>query len=270
MEKISLILGIISIIVTIIDILITIFGVVVPIIHERNIKKPRFILKHFFMGVRPNIEEDFKSYSVVLHGYFKSQRDFDNRLHNLLKSNDSDVMFSTDNFMRFLVESYKKKDYHNATNWHPQSEINKILQAFDKNPKLIKLINEYIAYENQSKWNLTITNVGESPAYDLTVNLFKENNGAAKYLDGTLKPNDSRNVIIYYFDKSGVIDFKNKKLYWNNDKNTIFYLIDEKKYNKKDERLFLIKYKDMYGKYHKIYCCSKIGINEEHISFGGE
>ena len=260
MESLSLILTIVSIVITFISIGITIFGVVIPIQHERKSKLPRLLLTHFVNGSKPNQEEDNKE-GTVLHGYFEYHRDFDKKLHEFLAANDSDIEFMTSNFMEYVVENYNKKNYYEEAQYHPTIEINHIIKTFKDNPKFIKLINEYIAYSNNSRWILKITNVGQTSAFDLTINLFKENNSGAKYLDGTLKPDEIRKIIVYYFDKAAMLNSDKKSLYWKGEKSTLFYLVDDKKYNKKDERLFLITYRDVYGKDHKFYCCSKIGKN---------
>lgn len=260
MGSLSLILTIASIIVTVIGIIITIFGVVIPIRHERKSKLPRLLLTHFANGSKPNQEDDDKE-STVLHGYFEYHRDFDKKLHEFLQDNDSDIDFMTSNFMESVVESYNKKNYCEETKYHTTIEINHIIKTFKDNPRFIKLIDEYNAYLKSSRWCLKITNVGQTPAFDLTIDLFEENNSGAKYLNGTLKPSETRKVIIYFFDKAALLSSDKKSLYWNGEKSTLFYLIDEKKYNKKDERLFLVTYRDIYGKDHKVYCCSKIAKN---------
>ena len=260
MESLNLILTAISIIVTFIGIIITIFGVVKPIQYERKSKLPRLLLTHFANGSKPNREEDKKE-GTVLHGYFEFHRDFDKKLHEFLQDNDSDVEFMTSNFMESLIENYNKKNYYEESQYHPTIEINHIIRSFKDNSRFIKLVDEYIAYSNSSRWCLKIRNVGQTPAFDLTIDLFEENNSGAKYLNGTLKPNELKTIIIYYFDKAALINSDGKSLYWKGENSTLFYLIDEKKYNKKDERLFLITYKDIYNKDHKIYCCSKIGKN---------
>lgn len=269
MELLSLIFTIVSIVITFISIGITIFGVVIPIQHERKSKLPRLVLSHFIFGDKPDNEKD-KQDETVLHGYFQLQRDFDKRLHEFLLSNDCDIKYMTNNFMHLIVESYNNKDYYEKSQYHPTMEVNKIIMTFKDNPRFKKLINEYEAYMRNSRWCLDITNVGQTSAYNFTIDLFRENNGFAKYSNKTLETNSVKKIVLYYFDSSAEVDYINKSLCWKNENNTIFYLVNEKKYNKKDERLFLITYKDIYDKCHKVYCCSRVGKNNFHNIMGAK
>lgn len=265
--NLSDILTIISIVITILGIIITIFEVVIPIKYEKKSKLPILSLSQPIFGCEPNRERDNKN-DYVLHGYFKSNIEYDEKLHEFLKNNNCDFVFCTQHIMERLYENYKNKKYLKETSYFPDCEINSILKDFDKNRDLLKLIREFEKYWMSSCWNLKIMNSGQTPAIDFQIDLFKENSSGMIGNNGTFYSNSCKSIILYYFDKSlSVVD---GAFVATEDKNTFFYLIEEKKYNKKDERLFLITYKDVYDRVHKIYCCSKIDKNPAHHIMGAK
>ena len=257
-----MILSIISIVVAIIDIVITIFGVVLPLYFERKNQMPKFILYAPEMGNKP-ADDDCKEKITQIHGYFKLQREFDSKLQAFLQQNNEGIEFSTQHFMELIYKAYKNQTYNEESDCHPTREVNYITRKFKDNKKFIEILNKYEVYYRCSKWVLSIENVGESSAYDLQIDMFKESNSGAVFYNGTLKNEEKRRIMIYYFDNA-IVFYNDNNGMWKDNITTNFVIIDKKKYkSKKYERLFNIKYKDKYGKSHDKYCCAYVGKNEK-------
>lgn len=208
-----------------------------------------------YMPSKGSYEED----AAYINGYYKMQRDFDNELMEFLLLNNEDINFNRQHIMELILE-----EAEGLNQSHEPKEIAEVVTKFKNNKKFLEILNRYKAYYNSSKWNLTIENIGESDAYDLKMNMFKESNSCVLLYNGTLEKGEKRRVNLFYFDSTMIIDEKYSAS-WSSEVCTKFYLTDKKKYNKKDERLFKMTYKDKYNKSHEIYCCAYIVKREEAV-----
>lgn len=267
MECVNMILSIISIVVTLVGIIITIIGVVIPITNERKNKLPKLILNHFYSGLEPSDEEDNKN-DCILKGYFQINKIFDKELNSFLMKQEDNINIIDKDNMETIVEIFDSKSYNKQTDVYPNDILNLIVRRYKNNLEFKNMIKRYKSYRRQSRWELTIINKGDTDAINLTIDLFSENRGSAIYRDGTLKPDEEKRISLYYLDKAALVDKRNNNIYHDCSKTMIFYLVDKKKYNRKDERLFLITYKDIYGKIHKMYCCARIGKNDFYNPVG--
>lgn len=216
---------------------------------------PRFLLTAPCIGNPPS-PDDYNEKMTQLDGYYRLQRKFDTELLDFLKLNGVDVNLGTQHIMKKIVHMYKDGKYTENTKFQSERKINEIIMKFKDNPKFIEMIKIYQQYENNSKWILTIQNVGNSTAYNFEINHFKESNSGGLFFNGDLECNSKRKIMIYYFDDTITVDNKNFLCMRKNNMVTKFYLVDKKKYNKKDEILFVIKYKDKYNKSYEQYCCA--------------
>ena len=255
-------LSIISVIVSIIDIIITIFGVVIPFYVERKNQMPELMLYAPKTGMKPS-DEDYIGKITQINGYYKMQRDFDNQLQIFLQQNNEQIDFSTQHFMELIFKAYRDKTYNEGSSYYPTKEVNYIVNKFKENKKFLEILNKYKIYYNYSKWILDLENVGESSAYDLQIDMFKESNSGAMIYNGTLKKDEKRSIMIYYFDNALILE-NDCNAIWKENITTNFIIIDKKRFNdQKYERLFNITYKDKYGKTHDKYCCAYVGKNEK-------
>ena len=107
------------------------------------------------------------------------------------------------------------------------------------------------------------TNIGKSEAYDFKIVELVENKGNSVIYTKTLNKGDSYNLILYYFDKSIRVNtfnysYKSKfEFGYSKTEKIEFYLVNKKKYNKKDEKLFLVEYKDSNARKKEYYFCAK-------------
>ena len=245
----------------------TIVGIFVSVVLHKKDKQPKIVLSFSPTGTVPSSNDDNDNEKgYILNGYFKKHREFDESMIKFLKDNNFyKEEFFCQHFVGEICAEYNSKNYFTETNYYPTCEIRKIVRKFEKNPDFIEIINKYMMYQKCSKWVLYVRNEGESNALNFKIDFFKENNSGGIFLDGILKKECSRKIILYYFDEAMIID-KNNCNYWKDGISTIFYLVKEEKYNNKDERLFLITYDDMNNKHYKLYCCAKIGKNKNlHI-----
>ena len=244
---------IINCILTGIEIIIMIVGIVIPLREERNGKLPKLVLSFTPEGLKPNKKEDEKS-EYLLSGYFSINKKFDQDLHDFLIKNNFKFSFLSNNFLEEILDNYDNGTYKKECNDYNSKETSQIIRKFLNNKDFMSIINRYRNYKDQSKRILTIRNVGTTDALDFTINLFDENRGWSIYNNASLTfiPNSKKTIVLYYLDKSAIVDKRNDNIYHNYNEQTIFYLVDEKKYNKKDEKLFFITYQDIYSKIHKI------------------
>ena len=250
-------------------------GILLPIVvtlvsrrYENNKLRPKLIICN--QSTYSKVDNDNKLGTTTIMGYYLKQRELNNDLSDFLTMNEYCLLdFEVSDMMSQIVKSFENKSYmieNEQSNWHPTLEINKTIMKFKDNPAFIHKIKTYEAYQRCSRWTFDIRNVGKTDALDFYMQYFTEGNSSAIFINGTIKGDDSREIILYYFDNSLIID-KNYQLFTNDNKKTEFYLVQKSKYNSNDERLFKISFRDYLNKNYEYYCCSRL-VKKEPSIFG--
>lgn len=224
---------------------------------------PRILLVHTEHGI--NIaENNYDTKTVKLKGYYKKQRELDEQLKKFLIYNGYTDTILTTKILENIVKEYRGNLEYNNANSIRKDEIVKLIKYFEYNNEFIRRLKVYEAYMDNSKWGLKITNVGKSDAYDLKIEQFPESYFPFKSYNANLKVNDSIYIDLIYFDDTLRINEYSRDIYqkyecgFTNNQITKFYLVKSNKYNRKDERIFRLSFKDCYTKEHEYYCCAKI------------
>lgn len=230
---------------------------------------PRILLVHTEHGINTH-EKIYNKKTIKLKGYYKKQRDLDNELKEFLIYNGYTDTILTTKLLENIVKEYRKKFDNNSSNFFRKEEIEKLLKCFEYNNEFLRKLKAYEAYMDNSKWGIKLTNVGKSDAYDLRIEQFPESYFPFKAYNCNLKVNESLFIELTYFDDTLRINEFSRDIYkkfdcgFTSNKITKFYLVKSHLYNKKDERIFRISYKDCYMKEHEYFCCAKI-INSNDI-----
>lgn len=224
---------------------------------------PRILLVHTEHGINTN-ETIYDKDTVKLKGYYKKQRELDEQLKKFLIYNGYTDTILTTKVLENIVKEYRNKLEYNSSNFIRKEEIVTLIKYFEYNHEFIRKLKVYEAYMENSKWGIKITNVGNSDAYDLRIEQFPESYFPFKAYNSNLKVNNSIYVELTYFDDTLRIneysrDFYEKYEYgFTSNQITKFYLVKSSKYNRRDERIFRLSFKDCYTKEHEYYCCAKI------------
>jgi hypothetical protein len=253
-----------------IPILVTLVTFFVTKRYDKNDSLPKLILSNNRYSGGNTYENDvILQNKTVISGYYLKQKQLNEDFLNLLKLNGYDVKFGTKDILSEFVKAYETKSYentHEGSKLQLTSKINETILKFKENPAFIGKIKSYSTLQSNSRWSLIIRNVGETDAIDVKLQYFNESNSRGFFVTKTIKSNDYQEVILYYFDNTTIIDKYYTVMFAGNKKN-VFYLIKKKKYNKKDERLLKITYKDYFNKTHEYYCCAKVE-NQKTTGFG--
>lgn len=230
---------------------------------EKKKKIPRILLVHTEHGI--GMDEDiYDKETIRLKGYYKKQRELDDELKSFLIYNGYTDTILTTKILENIVKEYRCKILHDNSNCIKNEEIKKIIQNFEINNEFMRKLKVYEAYMENSKWGIKITNVGESDAYDLKIEQFPESYFPFKAYNCNLNVKDSLYIHLIYFDETLRIneysDETGQKYDCGFTSNKIikFYLVKSSKYNRRDERIFRISFKDCYTKEHEYFCCAKI------------
>ena len=230
---------------------------------EKKRKIPRILLIHTEHGIGID-EQIYDKENIKLKGYYKKQRDLDDELKKFLIYNGYTDTILTTKILENIVQEYRYKSLHENSNCIKNKEIKKIIENFEINNEFMRKLKVYEAYMENSKWGIKITNVGESDAYDLKIEQFPESYFPFKAYTCNLNVKESLYINLIYFDETLRIneysDENGKKYEYGFTSNKIikFYLVKKIKYNKKDERIFRITFKDCYTKEHEYFCCAKV------------
>nr|WP_319472769.1 hypothetical protein [uncultured Sphaerochaeta sp.] len=243
----------------IISFTVAIITVKIEIASERKGRLPKLILSQSEIGFDPFVKKIAQN-AAELNGYFNFQRKLDDEFYRFLQINGVGVEIKQQHFLECVMNSLREKTYISGV-----SSTDKLVKNFSNNPEFLRLVKTYQAYYERSLWEITIENVGESVANHMRIDFFKENNsgGANIPIRKNLHPGEKQEVALIYLDTSKKIDmYKSRQngvsyLLGPSKKWMTFYLVEKPRYNHIDERLFCIRYTDLYGKKHQIYCCSK-------------
>lgn len=230
---------------------------------ERKKEIPRILLTHgeHGMSLNDNISD---KHDIVLMGYYKKQRQLDIELKKFLVYNGYTDTIVTTKLLENIVKNYRNiKDDRILHNLR-EDELSKIVSEFGVNREFLRKLKIYEAYMDNSRWEIKLTNVGKSMAYDLKIEQFPESYFPFISFNTNLSLNDSVSINLIYFDETLRINeysddlTKRFECGFTNNKIVKFYLVNKILYNGKDERIFRITYKDCYTKEHEFFCCAKI------------
>lgn len=245
-------------------IIITVITLLLGILIDYKKNKPVILVSHDEHG--KNLKIDLNSKISYLDGFFYDKRKYNEELVNFLKKKKYYIFFNLPNLLDDLVIYFRNKDFKiNSLNFYSADKylIKDILVKFKNDEDFLEILKKYETYKDNSKWLIKFTNIGKSEAYDFKIVELVENKGNSVIYTKTLNKGDSYNLILYYFDKSIRVNtfnysYKSKfEFGYSKTEKIEFYLVNKKRYNKKDEKLFIVEYKDSNARKKEYYFCAK-------------
>lgn len=252
----------------------SIIGIISFVISRRYAEKdriPRLIIEHSDKGYvytdNGYCERD-TNIDCELGTYYKMQKKFDNDMKKYVK----DKGYKKDFNQKLLLEKIMTNSripvkYIRDSLTEKDNEVNEIIWRFYGDNQFMDKLNKYKEYNDYAKWTVKIRNAGNSDAYNFRIHIPEKNKIGSKGInERILRKDEIAYVSFHLLDKTAICEKKGNlhQLSWKNKRRMEFYL-SRKKFSIFHEKLFMILYKDCYGKEHEINCYAKVNNNSKNM-----